>query len=564
VEFYTSLSFLNPMIYLWRNFEFPELRVKYWQTFRWNPFIGLIPLLGFLVTLRFARKKLAQVMAWSVVVIWVILHLMNVGPIYRLINGLPGYDALEHARLLIVLPFPMILASAYGIDWLLDEGAERWREFRWLYWLAWLAIPFMVILLFGLMFYFAGQVAALSSPFAGGAVWIGVNIFADYYSIMNPLFLASIGFGLVALVMIYQLRDSVFGRETRDLSPLLASNRMNRIGWLLVALVAAEMLIFAKVNVASTQSDNLYPVTPAIAFLQERAQDEIFRIGAAPNTLYEGRREGEYATYRDDHGWFLSSLLPVMIPNSAAMFGLQDVRGYESVYTLAYSEYLARADGRDTPFDAVAIPTNNTLNPMFDALNMRYVLSIEALDDPALTEVYSGEIFIYQNENALPRAVLYGDFRVLDDAEAVLDRMAEPDFDPSQELLFENDPGIALLLQNDPESCRDTALMCPGEAVITLYEPERVVIEVETSGDAILMLSDLYYPGWVARVDGTETPIARANTIMRAVMVPAGAHEVEFRYESAVIRDGGRISLVSFTVMVIILAGLAVVEVYLT
>jgi uncharacterized membrane protein YfhO len=142
--------------------------------------------------------------------------------------------------------------------------------------------------------------------------------------------------------------------------------------------------------------------------------------------------------------------------------------------------------------------------------------------------------------------------------------MAEADFDPSQELLFENDPGIALPLQNDPESCRDTALMCPGEAVITLYEPERVVIEVETSGDAILMLSDLYYPGWVARVDGTETPIARANTIMRAVMVPAGAHMVEFQYESAVIRDGGRISLVSFTVMVIILAGLAVVEVYLT
>jgi hypothetical protein len=230
------------------------------------------------------------------------------------------------------------------------------------------------------------------------------------------------------------------------------------------------------------------------------------------------------------------------------------------VYTLAYSEYLARADGRNAPFDAVAIPTNNTRNAMLDALNMRYVLSIEPLTDPALTEVYAGEIFIYENENALPRAVLYDDYRVLDGSDAVLSRMAEPDFDPSQELLFDDDPGFTVAGQGDALSrqpfCRD----CPSGAVITLYEPERVVIEVDAPGDAILMLSDLYYPGWVARVDGIETGIARANTIMRAVQVPGGAHTVEFRYESAVIRDGGRISLASFAVMVVALAGLVVVE----
>jgi hypothetical protein len=323
----------------------------------------------------------------------------------------------------------------------------------------------------------------------------------------------------------------------------IATNIKNKIGWALVLLVAAEMLVFAKVNVASTQSENLYPTTPAIEFLQARMEDELFRIGAAPNTLYEDR-----ADYRDDHGWYLSTLLPVLIPNSAAMFGLQDVRGYESVYTLRYSQYLARADGRDDPFSAVAIPTNNTVNPMFDALNMRYVLSVEAIDHPALEEVYSGEIFIYENLNALSRVVLYDDFRVMDGPDAVLDRMTERDFDPSQEILFEDDPGFgqgtALSLQDD------------AKAVITLYEPNRVVVEVDMATDAVLLLNDLYYPGWVARVDGEQTPIVRANSIMRAVMVPAGAHTVEFRYESDAIRDGGRVSLVSFGAMVMALAGL--------
>ena len=99
-----------------------------------------------------------------------------------------------------------------------------------------------------------------------------------------------------------------------------------------------------------------------------------------------------------------------------------------------------------------------------------------------------------------------------------------------------------------------------SEAHITRYEPNRVEVEVDAPGDAILLLNDLYYPGWVARVDGEIAPIARANTIMRAVAVPAGNHVVEFRYESAVIRDGGRVSLLSFGLLMVILSGLLVAE----
>ena len=47
---------------------------------------------------------------------------------------------------------------------------------------------------------------------------------------------------------------------------------------------------------------------------------------------------------------------------------------------------------------------------------------------------------------------------------------------------------------------------------------------------AVLLVHDLYYPGWVAEVDGKQTPIVRADLLFRAVRVPAGTHRVTFNF----------------------------------
>jgi len=56
------------------------------------------------------------------------------------------------------------------------------------------------------------------------------------------------------------------------------------------------------------------------------------------------------------------------------------------------------------------------------------------------------------------------------------------------------------------------------------------VVEVEAASDALLVLSEVYYPGWRATVDGEPAPILRVDSILRAVPVPAGAHRVEMRF----------------------------------
>jgi uncharacterized membrane protein YfhO len=61
---------------------------------------------------------------------------------------------------------------------------------------------------------------------------------------------------------------------------------------------------------------------------------------------------------------------------------------------------------------------------------------------------------------------------------------------------------------------------------------------VTTQGGGFLVLSENAYPGWRARIDGSETPIYRADVTLQAIVVPAGTHRVDFTMESRSLRWG--------------------------
>lgn len=83
-----------------------------------------------------------------------------------------------------------------------------------------------------------------------------------------------------------------------------------------------------------------------------------------------------------------------------------------------------------------------------------------------------------------------------------------------------------------------------GRALIARYEPEVVRVRVETPQPAVLILLDAFDKGWTATIEtGDELPILRANAQVRAVVVPAGAHVVTFRYETPLLRAGAAASL---------------------
>jgi membrane protein YfhO len=90
-----------------------------------------------------------------------------------------------------------------------------------------------------------------------------------------------------------------------------------------------------------------------------------------------------------------------------------------------------------------------------------------------------------------------------------------------------------------------------GRARIRTYEPERVVVDTDGARRSILVLTDSWYPGWKATVDGKDASVHRVDYVVRGVAVPAGRHRVEFRYAPVSWRVGWIVSLLAGVLIVV-------------
>ncbi len=92
--------------------------------------------------------------------------------------------------------------------------------------------------------------------------------------------------------------------------------------------------------------------------------------------------------------------------------------------------------------------------------------------------------------------------------------------------------------------CGDVALAPASDAPLAgplrveVDAPEHLVVNVEASEDAVLLINDAWQPGWTAFLDGALTPLLPANVAVRAVPTPRGPHRVELRYRAPGVLPG--------------------------
>ncbi len=95
------------------------------------------------------------------------------------------------------------------------------------------------------------------------------------------------------------------------------------------------------------------------------------------------------------------------------------------------------------------------------------------------------------------------------------------------------------------------------------YKPNELVYFSITSGDRLAVFSEIYYPaGWKAYIDGNEVPIIKANYVLRALVIPAGNHEIKFIFRPSSYYTGEKISLASSVVFILLIAGFLVYSVW--
>ncbi len=95
---------------------------------------------------------------------------------------------------------------------------------------------------------------------------------------------------------------------------------------------------------------------------------------------------------------------------------------------------------------------------------------------------------------------------------------------------------------------------------LTSYQPNNLRYTVDSKNGGIVVFSEIYYPGWTATVDGTPTPIARVNYILRALMVKPGKHTVVFDFHPSSIRTTEIIAYISLILLLLAIVGTVYVE----
>jgi hypothetical protein len=271
------------------------------------------------------------------------------------------------------------------------------------------------------------------------------------------------------------------------------------------------------------------PATGAIRYLQQR-------------------RPARFAAV--DPGSFIPTSLPA---NVAMRYGLSDARGYDFPVVKRFTEVWTRNIAPVLPDPRFTLPVPDARSRRaLGLMSVAYLLQDRrspALRDPALELVYDQpDARIYRNRDALPRAFVVARQQVAANPERALAAVEAPGFDGRATAITEQRvPGV---------STAERA--AGGSATIAGYAPERVTIRAAADRPSLLVLTDAFFAGWKADLDGEAAQIYRVDYLSRGIRLPAGAHTVTFAYRPASFTAGWIVSLLALVALAALAAtGLA-------
>lgn len=302
-----------------------------------------------------------------------------------------------------------------------------------------------------------------------------------------------------------------------------------------------------------------------------------------------------FVNYLKNQGgyWRVMGDTTTLMPNWASAFGLMDVRYVNETGTINWYRYYRRYSLDDTLLDWSTLSpwftgrkfyypevkdfTERTdlcpvltfsefmetkerdfvedkirsLLPFYSLLGVRYILTsapdinknIRQESPLYFPPVYNGEVNIFENQAALKRAFIVHQTDFAPNFQKAQRKLAEEDFDPGKTVILEEALSLG---DHAPAPEQDFA-------TIEDYTPNKVVISAETKTPGILVLTDVFYPGWKAFLDGQETKVYRVDGLVRGVYLPQGHHQIIFRYAPISFSQGLLVALLSLLACVILL-----------
>jgi hypothetical protein len=279
-------------------------------------------------------------------------------------------------------------------------------------------------------------------------------------------------------------------------------------GWATLALALIFFDLFslgAYVDASTDDPTRVFDHPDTVAFLQ--SDGDIYRMDARETGV--------------DNLWS---------PDTSILYNLFDVNGDNPLVLADFDRYWQALGSRSVR--------------AYDLLNVKYLIARKnvPVDREKFKLVFDGApgYNVYANTRFVPRAFIVFDARIVNDHRAALDAIRANDFDPFQFVVLERAVGSF--------TPTDSAF-----AHIVGYGPNEIVLEVHAPRGGILVLGEVYYPGWRAFVDEREVEVMRANYLFRAVELPANAQRVRLLYDPPWFKVG--VGLLVFTFLGLVSGG---------
>jgi hypothetical protein len=313
-------------------------------------------------------------------------------------------------------------------------------------------------------------------------------------------------------------------------------------GWVKVLVLVFLMTdLFGNMGFyGKERTEDYFRKTKALEMIS--SDTDVFRVFSTAKTISQD------TTIMVENPASLDILKEKSLPSMNLLFQLHDIWGID----------VTRIKRVDDLYKAFTNTPSISATHLIDLYGVRYITSVTPLDENnkfeliyARLEGLEGKredllkentIKIYKNRSPLPRAWLVKDFKVMDSG-AMLSRMTSRDFRPGGEVLIEEYPKWTNLPVPVSPFTKGGGGVSGGEVEILSESNNGLTLQVKVAGDNLLVLSDTYYPGWKAFVNGKKTKIHRANYNFRAIPLPAGTHRVEFVYDPISFKLGAGVTL---------------------
>jgi len=409
-------------------------------------------------------------------------------------------------KYLFLMVFGMVLAGAFGLDGLVDDGVAR-RRFVY-------ALIAMLVMLAAVLLLSVTLEAQLTPE-------IQATVQREFAQLFNPDTAWAVLRGSAAqrAVLCLCVLGMVALWQRGRVPPRVVHGTL-----LLVTLVDTFSVHQAVVPLAPPAATHS-PCggAPVVQALRARAGAEPFRVhwNASVPTGVDTSASAAAAWA----AWTANSCRP----NLGAEQGLEYATGYSGIRLKTLEDLNRRG----------------LLKRLLPAMNVRfYAVDLAQPPLPSRSEVLlfePGQVRWDEDPQALPRAFLASSVHWVRTDEETFQALASPDFDPRYQAVLRGE---------------GAAPAGPAAGVVRVrYEgSQRVILNVETATGGYVILSDAYYPGWTAERAGVPVPILQANHIMRAVAVEPGHHTIVIQYRPRSVQVGLAVSVVGCVLALLALA----------